>query len=53
MLHIEPGLYTSSVGLVAALKDKVRKDLEVHKIEIIGIYVSVDQILQKNSQSFT
>ena len=54
-MHFKPGLYTSRVGLVAAMKDKVRKDLEVHKIEIIGIYIyiSVDKILLKNSQSFT
>ena len=31
-MHIEPRLYTSSVGLVAAMKDKVRKVLEKHKI---------------------
>ena len=52
-MHIEPRLYTSSVGLVAAMKDKVRKVLEKHKIQIIGIYISVDKVLQKSSQLFT
>ena len=42
-MHIEPRLYTSSVGLVAAMKDKVRKVLEKHKIQIIGINIYISR----------
>ena len=48
-IHIEPGLYPSIVDIVVAMNDKVRKRIGAQKYENNGIYVSVDNITQKNT----
>ena len=46
-MHIEPGLYSSTVDIVVAMNDKVRKRIDASKYEYNGIYISVDKITLK------
>ena len=42
LMHIEPGLYPTTVDIVVAMNDSVRKPIGAQKYEYIEIYVSVD-----------
>ena len=42
-MHAEPGLYPTTVEIVLALNDNVRKRMGVQKYVYNGIYLSLDK----------